>query len=649
MRPSDAGIDREELRRAVADADLRVLLMSLYHLTGDEKWLADPYRPVRDVRLIADPSAGLSDTAQAEIRAAAEEVLAAGTPPVVTTLDDDRLRHLMETCLGESIDPMYVAMMREDMGFAPDTIGWDRPPAPEAVDAMSAVIVGSGVFGVAMAARLQELGLPYTVLEKNTDVGGTWFENRYPGCRVDTPNHFYSFSFAPNDSWSHYFSPRAEVFEYVRRCVDTLGIRPHIRFSTTLTGARWDDRRGRWRIEVQGPEGGEVLEAAVLISGIGQLNRPSIPAIPGLEDFGGALFHSARWPEDLDLAGKRVAVVGNGASGMQIVPAIADEVASLTVYQRSPQWARPVTQYQQAVPAGMNWLIRHVPFYATWNRFTLFWRYGDGLLPFIRKDPEWPHPERSLNRVNDRHRNELTEHIRAELAGREDLLDACIPTYPPYGKRILIDAGWYRTLVKPGVDLVTAGIERFTPTGIRTADGREREFDVVVMATGFVVTDLTARLGIVGRDGAALADRWAGENPSAYLGITVPEFPNLFLLYGPNTNLGHGGSLIFHAECQARYIAKLLVEMVERGAGSVECRQEVHDDYVARVDAAHAELIWTHPGMTTYYRNRFGRVISVSPWRLVDYWAMTHDPDLSDFELRHVSDDRVAPLAGSAT
>jgi 4-hydroxyacetophenone monooxygenase len=649
MRPADAGIDRNELHRAVAAADLRVLLMSLYHLTGDEKWLADPYRPARDVRLIADPAAGLPKPVQEEIRQAAEELVAAGTAPVVTSLDDQQLGRMMQACLGESIEPVYVAMMREDMGFVEDSVTWRDAAPPPGAEKLWVVIVGSGVFAVAMAARLQRLGLPYTIVEKNPDVGGTWFENQYPGCRVDTPNHFYSFSFAPNDSWSHYFSPRAEVFSYVRRCVDDLGIRPHIRFSTTLVAAEWDSECAVWRIRLETPEGPQTVDAAVLVSGIGQLNRPSIPDIPGVGDFDGPLFHSARWPADLDVRGRRVAVVGNGASGMQIVPAIADDVASLTVYQRSPQWARPVPQYQQPVPAGTNWLIRNVPFYGVWNRFTLFWRYGDGLLPFITKDPQWPHPERSLNRVNDRHRQELTDHIHAELAGHEELIDGCLPTYPPYGKRILIDAGWYRTLTKPHVELVTSAIDRVTAAGIVTDDGREREFDVIVMATGFVVTDLTARLGITGRGGVTLADRWAGDNPGAYLGISVPDFPNLFLLYGPNTNLGHGGSLIFHAECQARYIAKLLVAMAERGLGSVEVRREVHDDYVARVDAAHAELIWTHPGMSTYYRNRHGRVISVSPFRLVDYWAMTHDPDLADFDTRPAAREQDDELARIGT
>jgi 4-hydroxyacetophenone monooxygenase len=317
---------------------------------------------------------------------------------------------------------------------------------------------------------------------------------------------------------------------------------------------------------------------------------------------------------------------------MQIAPTIAGEVASLTVYQRSPQWARPIPEYGAPVRTGTQWLIEHVPFYATWNRFTLFWRYGDGLLRFLRKDPDWPHPDRSLNRINDRQRLEMTDFIESELSNRPDLVEACLPDYPPFGKRMLVDNGWFEMLCADNVRLVTGPIDHVVEDGIVTADGTHRPADVIVFATGFVITDMASRLGIVGRDGTTLADAWSDDNPAAYLGITVPGFPNLFLMYGPNTNLAHGGSIFFHAECQARYITKTLVAMVEGGISSVDCRQEVCADYVARVDAEHEGLVWTHPGMTTWYRNRYGRVISVSPWRLVDYWAMTHEPDLSDYD-----------------
>jgi 4-hydroxyacetophenone monooxygenase len=316
---------------------------------------------------------------------------------------------------------------------------------------------------------------------------------------------------------------------------------------------------------------------------------------------------------------------------MQIVPTIVDEVGGLQVYQRSPQWARPFPEYHAKVEPGSQWLLENVPYYAAWNRLTLFWRFGDGLLKLLRRDPDWPDTGSSINRVNDRHRAEMTAHILSELDGRPDLVEKSLPHYPPYGKRILIDNGWYRTIRSPKVELITDAIDRVDATGIISADGTHRSTDIIVFATGFKVTDLTARLGVVGRGGVTLADEWADDNPTAYLGMAMPRFPNLFVMFGPNTNLAHGGSIIFHAECQARYIVRMLGVMSSLGISSVECTQAAHDDYVRRVDDAHAGLIWSHPAVDTWYRNRSGRVVAVSPWRLVDYWTMTHEPNLDDF------------------
>lgn len=627
-------IEPAELRAAVGDADLRVLLMCLVHLTGDLRWLEAPYRPRRDVRLIAGPDAGLPPEVGAEIRETLVALLERGAPePAIDDPGEALLGRMMSVCLGEEVAPEYVALMREDMGFSSGEPAWSSPPQAAALAAADVLIVGAGVSGLALGYRLGRLGIPYTIVERNGEVGGTWHENRYPGCRVDTPNHFYSFSFAPNHGWRHYFSPRKELQAYLERFATDYGVRPNIRFGCELTGATWSESEGRWHATLRGAQGISRASARMLVSATGHFERPATPAIEGIERFAGPLFHSARWPERLELAGKRVAVIGTGASAMQIVPSIAGEVAQLAVYQRSPQWVKPVAEYRLPVKPGTQWLLEHVPYYAIWNRFTLFWRYGDGLLRWLRKDPEWPDPERSLNRVNDRHRQEMTDYIRGELASRPGLLAACVPAYPPYGKRILLDNGWFAALLKPQVELVTDPIARIEADAIVTRDGTRRPADVVVLATGFVVTDLAARLDITGRGGRTLAEDWAEENPRAHLGMSVPGFPNFFCMYGPNSNVGHGGSVMFIAECQSRYIAGCVIEMVERGLAAIDCRPEVREAFVRRVDEAHRELIWTHPGMSTYYRNRHGRVVSPMPFRLVDYWAMTHRPDLAEFRL----------------
>ena len=626
--------DLAELRAAIEDADLRVLLMCLVHLTGDQRWMRSPYLPKRDVRLIADPLAGFSDEIVTEIRTAIEELLAPGIPTPV--LDDPGavlMAEMIDACLGEKMPAEYLPMIREDMGFETADTQWSANL--RSAPAVSVLVVGAGIFGLSMAVQLKRLGIAFTVVEKNTEVGGTWFENRYPGCGVDTPNHFYSYSYAPNHGWKHYFSPRDELFAYVDGFATDQDLRRHIQFDTELVAATWDDDAQQWEATLRRSDGGstvdETVRANVLVTAIGHFNKPNPPTIPGVEDFAGPIFHSARWPSDLDLKGKDVAIVGTGASSMQIVPTIAGEVGALTIYQRSPQWARNLPELSAEVKPGTQWLLEHVPYYAQWNRFTLFWRYGDGLLRHLRKDPDWPHPERSLNRVNDRHRVEMTDHITTVLASRPDLIPKCLPTYPPYGKRILLDKGWFAALLQPNVELVTDAIDRIESNGIVTADGTSRHADVVVLATGFSVTDLAARLNITGRGGRRLADEWADDNPRAYLGMTVPGFPNFFCMYGPNTNLGHGGSGIFVAECQTRYITGAVVEMVERDIGALEVKPAVWEEFIDRVDAEHEHMIWTHPGMSTYYRNRSGRVVSTLPFRLVDLWQWTRRPELGDF------------------
>jgi len=608
--------------------------MVIFHLTGDRRWFADPYLPKRDVNLIADENAGLSEEARAEIRAKAVELLSSpDLAPAVDDPGDELMVEMMSRCLGEAVPPEYALMMREEMGLCSRQVDWRDEKPTHVRDHLPVVIVGAGASGIALAANLEKLGVSYTILEKNNEVGGTWYENTYPGCGVDTPNHAYSFSFGTRYRWSRYFAPRDELQDYLVRSADEAGIRAKTRFTTRVVKTDWDEAACCWRVLAEGPGGSEEIQAMAVVSAIGQLSLPSVPHIEGADTFDGPIFHTAEWPDGLDLAGKRVAIIGTGASSMQIVPTVVDEVALFTVYQRNAQWARPIPRYHDPIGDGAQWLLEKVPYYAAWFRFTMLWRYGDGLLPTLKKDPNWEHPERSLNRANDRHRIQMTEHMEQELVGRPDLLAKCLPTYPPYGKRILLDNGWFAAITKLNVELVTDDIVRIDPSGVVTTDGQLRDADIVILATGFKVSLMTGRLNVTGREGRKLTDVWADDNPSAHLGITVPGFPNLFTMQGPNSGLGHGGSAIFQAECQARYIAGCLAGMIEDGIDAIDVQQDVHDEYVRRVDAEHEGMIWTHPGMSTYYRNAKGRVVSVMPWRLVDYWSMTHEPDFNEFQV----------------
>ena len=289
-------------------------------------------------------------------------------------------------------------------------------------------------------------------------------------------------------------------------------------------------------------------------------------------------------------------------------------------------------EYNLPVDPHARWLFEMLPYYAKWYRFAEFWRFGDGLLRFLWRDPDWPDSQRSINRGNERHRQELVEYMEKQLAGRPDLLATCTPHYPPFGKRMLIDNGWFAALRQPHVELVTDPIEAFVPDGVRVASGTIHPLDAVILATGFDIVNVAAEIDIRGMEGRALIDDWADDNPTAYLGMTVPRFPNFFVMFGPNTNMGHGGSGIWLAESQSRFIVRCLKTMTEQGISGLDVKEEVRAAYTARIDTLHEHLVWTHPGVSTYYRTKHGKVRSPMPFRLVDYWQLTSEPDLDDFD-----------------
>ena len=624
------------LDEALEEADLRVLLMALFHRTGDRCWLEAPFRPRRDVKLIADEDAGFDPETQQAIRRAAAEIFQdLDTAPAISDPGDALMVEMMRCCLGEDVPAEYAPMMREQIGFTSIFDDLELPAKAEPSGLDPVVVAGAGESGLAMGAMLLKLGIPFVIVERDTELGGTWHQNTYPGCGVDTPNHSSSSSFAKPYPWKSYFSPQPDLKAYLEGCADEFGVRDHIRFQTHVTSARWDEAARRWQITLTDCKTGEAtsVRALALISAIGILSIPQIANIPGKDDFEGPSFHTMHWPKGLDLTGKRVAIIGTGASSMQIVPTVADQVENITVFQRTPQWARPIPRYHDDITPNKQWLIDTIPFYAAWFRFTMMWRYGDGLLPYLKIDPQWEHAARSVNKVNDKHRQQMLEHMISELKGDEALLAKCVPDYPPYGKRILLDNGWFEALLKPSVDLVTDPIEKITPTGVRTQDGQERAFDIIVFATGFKVGEQGGDIEIIGRDGTDLRDLWNHSDARAYLGITASGFPNFFRMLGPNTGLGHGGSAIFQSECQAHYILECLIELMRADADALDVNKDALDDYIARLDAEHDTLIWAHPNLNTYYRNHNGRVIGIMPWRLVDYWHMTRKPQLDHYEL----------------
>ena len=629
--------DPAALRAALAEADAATLMLVLVQITGDRA-LLERARP--HITGPMNYHETMPEDLRAEIRQRLEVALldyarsGRALPPLP---EGDFLQEMLSTAVGEHVSSDYCAMMREDLeATKPDPRGliWRKRPAAAALESFLVVIIGAGMSGVCAAIRLSQAGIPFTIIEKNSAVGGSWYENFYPGCGVDTPNHFYSYSFDLNHEWSHFFAKRDELWAYFERATDTYGIRKHIRFETEVASATYDDVTGTWDVATRDASGTVThLKARAVISAVGVLNRPKLPEIPGRESFAGIALHTAQWQEGLDLSGKRVVMVGTGASGQQVGPTIAPDVAHLTVLQRSPHWVVPNPNYFAEVSEGMKWTLAHVPFFARWYRFQLFWAFADGLHASLQVDPEWEDGGRSINQVNARHRLFMERYLRGKLAGRDDLIAKCTPGYPPYGKRILVDNNWYEMLLRPNVDLVTAKIARIAPEGVVMEDGALIEADVIIYATGFQASKMLSPMTITGSGGRDLHEVWGPDDATAYIGTMVPGFPNFFTLMGPNTGLAHGGNVIFITECQMRLILTALREVLETGAKAIDVQSAAHDAYVAEVDHLHANMVWTHKGLTNWYRNDAGRIFALLPYRLVDYWKMTKTFKPEDFTM----------------
>ncbi len=615
---------------ALPEANLAVLVAAVAHFTGDLTML-DRY---------ADPRAfdhgrgagSLSHDDTDAIRAWAFAALTAGSDDAVGDRPDAATMHrLVEFVTGEPVSADYVPLVEEEGDFDGSDrrrFEWSSRPAPDVVAGFHVGVIGAGLGGLCAAIRLEQAGIPYTVFDKNPDVGGTWWENTYPDLRVDVPNHFYSYSFRPNPEWSHFYARQHELFDYIACCAKEHHVLPHVRFGTEVLSATFDAERSTWRVHVRDADGESDVEVHALISAVGMLNRPAIPDLPGLDTFTGPWFHSSRWDHDVDLHDKRVAVIGTGASAMQVVPAIAPDVEHLLVFQRSRHWVVPNPDYHRPVTEHEKWLFRNVPHYQPWYRIMQFWNSADRMYPAFRVDPEWPEYDVSISRQNDKLRRVMTAHVERELGSRPELIAEVLPDYPALGKRMLQDNGWFRTLLRDDVELVNERVARVEPHAVVTESGAVHDVDVIVLGTGFHPNKYLWPMEITGR-GRVLHDEW-GDDPRAHLGITVPGFPNLFCLYGPNTN-PVVGSVVFVLECQVTYVVKAIAAMLEHGWTTMECKREVHDAYNARVDAEHEDLVWRHPRVHSYYNNDAGRVTTNMPWKLIDYWRMTREPAFDDF------------------
>jgi len=474
------------------------------------------------------------------------------------------------------------------------------------------LIIGAGFGGLGLAIQLQKAGIEdFLILEKAGEVGGTWRDNTYPGAACDVPSHLYSFSFEPKADWSHKFAPQAEILAYQKHCADKYGLRRQIRFHSEVASAEFDEAAGLWRVTIMN---GTTFSAQALVSACGQLNRPFYPHLAGIERFQGEAFHSACWKHDYDLSGKRVAVIGTGASAIQFVPQIAPKVAQLHLFQRSAPYviAKPDRPYHPWELAFM----RRLPWLQKLDRGLKYLKQESLMLGFAAVPAVM-----QIVRLN--FRQNLARGV-PDPALRQRLM----PDYPMGCKRILLSNDYYPALVRANVELVEQGIRELTETSVIDADGREREVDVIIYGTGFTATDFLVPMRITGLGGRQLNQAWQS-GAEAYKGISVSGFPNLFLLYGPNTNLAHN-SIIYMLESQFRYVLRCLQALNERGLRYLDLKEEIQQTYNQHLQERSRHTVWAH-GCSSWYKTAEGKNTNNWPGFTFTYRQHTHEPELTDY------------------
>lgn len=621
-----------EIAAALEHVSIPTLLLSCVHITGDPRFI----RNFRQNGIFLNEIQGfMSEDDKARARAEALQVIVDYRDrgcPQPAPLPPGLVKEMMDWAACETVPDAYLGLLAEELDLEGRDPRSPAPVEPSRAAELPVVVIGCGESGVLAGIRLTQAGIPFTIVEKNAGAGGTWWENDYPGARVDVANHFYCYSFEPNNSWGHYFAEQPELRAYFAALVTKHGLAKHIRWGTEVTDAAWDEASGTWTLTLRGDGSTSTLAARAVITAVGQLNRPQLPDLDGADSFAGPAFHSAAWDHSVDLAGKRVALIGAGASGFQIAPAIAEKVAHLTVFQRTAQWMFPNPMYHDPVDDGVRWALEHLPFYGRWYRFLLLWPGADKGLEAARVDPDYPDQDFAVSEINALARQMFTGWITDQVGDDQELLAKVLPDYPATGKRTLQDNGtWLKTLRRDNVDLNREPIRRITPQAVQTEDGVLHEVDVIIYATGFRHTEVLWPMRVTGRDGTDLHTLW-GTRPYAYLGITVPRFPNFFLLYGPGAHLAHGGSLIFNSELEMRYIDACLAKLAGERLHSIEPSAQAAAEWHRATQEAIAQTVWAHPSIKhSYFKNADGEIHTVSPWRLDEYWSAVREPDWSQF------------------
>jgi 4-hydroxyacetophenone monooxygenase len=625
----------EQIERAVAHAEPMVLRGLLYQLTGDEE--------VAATGIAIDPTGFQTFMMVAEeadvamLRHKAVKFLRAHRDAGAGPLDigsDERLRRSVPLTLGEELEDAEFVFCREELALDPwaRSLAWSEPPPPERLQGFSVTVIGAGLGGLNAALMLKRAGITYTVIEKDSGVGGTWWETRYPGARVDTPSRGYTHIFGAHFPYSSPFCDWAENQRYFEWVADTFELRDDIAFDTEVRALTWDEAASEWEVEVDGPQGRRTLRSNAVVTAVGFLNRPKIPEIEGMADFRGPSWHTSRWPDDADVTGKRVAVVGTGCTGYQLIPELARFTEHVVAFQRTPQWLFGVPGYLSPFPDEVGWLDRNFPYYTNYMRLRT---QGTGKafrrLTAIDPDFDDPHTVSPLNKATREtslaflHRKVADPQLRAIMT----------PEHPPWSARaVMVDSDYcvLDAIQRENVTLVTSGVRRITETGIEDGDGTHHEVDVIVYATGFHASDYLFPMKVTGVGGRTLEELWKVGGARAHRFCMYPGFPNLWSVYGPNTNGGLGPGA-FH-ELVTRYALECMERLILDGKHAIEPKREAYDRYNEDVDERNANRVWSDPRADSYYWTKHGRSVVMCPFTGPEIFDLLQHPAFEELEIR---------------
>lgn len=635
----------EMIDDAVKYADPMVLRGLVYQLTGDES-IAATQATVAEIKhseannaskelAIVQSKADVSDPAQiALIHAKAATFLKSyrdqGAPNIPCGTPE-RISRSLNLCAGADIPASELEMWVEQLALDPwaRSLVWCDPPSLPDVQKFAVAVIGAGMGGLNAAVQLKHAGIPYFVIEKNDEVGGTWYENQYPGARVDSPSRTYTHIYGVDFEYPNAFCPQRENFKYFKWVADNFDIRKDITFKTEVKAIAWDESAKLWEIRAEGPEGPRVWHANAVIASVGFLSRPNMPDIEGMETFEGNSFHTARWPKGLDLKGKRVAVIGTGATGYQMIPELAKLACHTFVFQRTPNWCFDTKSYLDPFPAQVNWLDRNFPYIRNFIRFRLSWLAGpEAFGSIMRIDPRYE-DQHARSALNKQIRDQQLAFIKRKLVSRPDLIEKMTPAAPPYSARpIIIDTDYsiYDTLLRNDVTLVTDPIERITPKGIQVKGGSEIPLDIIVYATGFKANDFLWPMEIRGREGERIEDLWKKDGARAYLGTMLPGFPNFFMIYGPNTNNFGGLQIVDFEEMVTRFALGCIGGLITQKKSTVDVSLDAYWRYNDEVDKAEALMIYKDARAHNYYKNDSGRSAANNPIDIRKIWTWLRDP-----------------------